>query len=81
LIVRAERVDAGAVRTTDDNRRQSNASDRLLKQRLILFAVVAALGVGLVLRRRLRAAFARTGLRQSLLWSPQSGRAPPLFSR
>jgi hypothetical protein len=80
LVVRAERVDASAVRVSNEPRRQLGDSHRLLTQRLILFAVVAALFVGLVLSRRSMIAFARFGRLQLPAWSPRSGRAPPVFT-
>jgi hypothetical protein len=80
MVARVDKVDSSAVRVGVEHRRQPGSSERLLKQRLILFAVVAALCAGVVLNRRRTIVFAQSGRFLSSLWVPQSGRAPPLFS-
>src|SRR4051794_34801987 len=76
-VVRLDNAHVSMVRITTDNRRPVSPSDRLLKQRSILLAVMAAVFVGLVLRRRSPIVSARSAGILSFPWLPQSGRAPP----
>ena len=79
-VVRLDNAHVSMVRITTDNRRPVSPSDRLLKQRSILLAVMAAVFVGLVLRRRSPIVSARSAGILSFSWLPQSGRAPPAFN-
>ena len=76
--VRAPRVDASAGRLSAAERRDGS-SERALKLRLDVVAVAAALLALAVLGRRRTIAMARAGGIDALLWSPETGRAPPSF--
>ena len=74
---RAPGVDPSAARFTGEER--PGRSQRLLKQRSILFAVVAALLLLPVLGRRRAVDFVHAWLLRVSWWLPRLGRAPPVF--
>lgn len=81
LAVPAPRVDGLATRLTGDERRDLSNTERTLKHRLVVFAVLV--GLLCLARNTWQATVAHSRCMRPVtsLWSPQAGRAPPPPSR
>ena len=77
--VGAPGVDGTLTRLMGEERRDSGSSDRNVKQRLVLLAIVAALLCGPWIGRRGVVVHSVAQRPLTTWWSPRAGRAPPSF--
>jgi hypothetical protein len=78
--VRGAPVDGTLARLSGDERRGNMNSERTLKQRLVVFAVLTLLPCAAHLARRRLVTDGAASRPRATWWSPHPGRSPPSFS-